>query len=117
MRAGVPRGQIPDAGPVIDGLSSHAVSEIRHLEHTRNYLQPGDVHTAVRLWKDYVHRPERELWYDHEWGNVHWHCCGDPFEARALLDTVMQAVSPRSALEVRRIVSRSDYVWNQRSSS
>jgi hypothetical protein len=43
---------------------------------------------------------------------VHWYCCGNPLEARALLDTVMQAVSPRSARELRRIVSRSDTVWN-----
>ncbi|SOE53846.1 hypothetical protein SAMN05446589_0596 [Streptomyces sp. OV198] len=98
--------------PVIDGLSSRALSEIIRLEHTRNYLQPGDVSAAVSLWKDYVHQPERELWNDYEWGNVHWYCCGNPLEARALLDIVMQAVSPRSARELRRIVSRSDAVWN-----
>lgn len=98
--------------PVIDGLSSHALSEIIRLEHTRNYLQPGDVSAAVSLWKDYVHQPEHDLWHDYEWGNVHWYCCGNPLEARALLDTVMQAVSPRSARELRRIVSRSDAVWN-----
>lgn len=64
------------------------------------------------LWKDYVHRPERALWHDYEWDNVHWYCCGNPLEARALLDTVMQAISPRSARELRKIVSRSDAVWN-----
>lgn len=35
-----------------------------------------------------------------------------PLEARALLGTVMQAVSPRSARELRKIVSRSDADWN-----
>lgn len=100
------------AQPVIDGLSSRALSEITELERTRNYLRPGDVSTAVGRWKDYVHRPERALWQDHEWGNVHWHCCGDPLEARALLDIVMQAVSPASARELRKIVSRSDAVRN-----
>ncbi|MCG7206627.1 hypothetical protein [Streptomyces arenae] len=89
------------------------MSEVIHLERTRNYLQPGDVSAAVGLWKDYVHQPERDLWHDYEWGNVHWYCCGDPFEARALLDTVMQAMSPRSARELRKIVSRSDAVWNR----
>ncbi|MFF0735936.1 hypothetical protein ACFYVK_30475 [Streptomyces chartreusis] len=59
-------------------MSSRALSEIFRLEHTRNYLQPGDVSKAVRLWKDYVQRPERQLWQDYEWGNVHWYCCGNP---------------------------------------
>lgn len=114
IRAGTPGGhRTTGARSVIDGLSSRAVSEIIRLEHTRNYLQPGDVSTAVRLWKDYVHRPERDLWHDYEWGNVHWYCCGNPLEARALLDTVMQAVSQRSARELRQIVSRSDAVWNR----
>ncbi|MFG2029870.1 hypothetical protein [Streptomyces sp. NPDC048825] len=67
----------------------------------------------MRLWKDYVHRPERQLWHEYEWGNVHWHCCADPLEARALLETVMQAMSPRSARELRQIISRFDAVWNQ----
>ncbi|WP_234333709.1 hypothetical protein [Streptomyces viridochromogenes] len=113
IRAGAPAShRTTGARPVIDGLSSRALSEIIRLEHTRNYLQPGDVSAAVGLWKDYVHQPERDLWHDYEWGNVHWYCCGNPLEARALLDTVMQAMSPRSARELRKIVSRSDAVWN-----
>ncbi|MFI7501819.1 hypothetical protein ACIBVL_25705 [Streptomyces sp. NPDC049687] len=72
------------------------------------FLQPGDVNAAVGLWKDYVHQTERALWHDYEWGNVHWYCCENPLEARALLDAVMQALSPRSARELRKIVSRSD---------
>ncbi|MFG2627544.1 hypothetical protein [Streptomyces sp. NPDC048473] len=113
LRAGISRHRTRDAKPVIDGLSSRALSEIFRLERTRNYLQPGDVSAAVRLWKDCVHRPERELWHDYEWGNVHWYCCGNPLEARALLGTVMQAMSPRSARELRQIISRFDAVWNQ----
>jgi hypothetical protein len=113
IRAGAPGSHgTTGAGSVIDGLSSRALSEITRLEHTRNYLHPGDVSTAVGLWKDYVHQPQRDLWQDYECGNTHWFCCGDPLEARLLLDIVMQAVSPRSARELRRIVSRSDAVWN-----
>lgn len=113
IRDGVPGShRTTGARPVIDGLSSCALSEIIHLERTRNYLHPGDVSAAVGLWKDYVHQPERALWHDYEWGNVHWYCCGNPLEARALLDAVMQALSPRSARELRKIVSRSDVVWN-----
>ncbi|MFI1658223.1 hypothetical protein ACH4ZU_25420 [Streptomyces sp. NPDC020472] len=67
----------------------------------------------MRLWKEYVHRPERQLWHDDEWGDVHGYCCGDPFEARALLDTVMRAMSAGNARQLRRIVSRSDTVWNR----
>ncbi|MEV6330144.1 hypothetical protein [Streptomyces sp. NPDC051909] len=70
---------------------------------------------ALRLWQDYVHRPTRELWRDHEWGNAHWYCCGDPLEARALLDTVVRALPPRSARPLRRLISRSDAVWSRRS--
>ncbi|MGV9704374.1 hypothetical protein [Streptomyces sp. NPDC003483] len=88
------------------------MSEIIRLEQTRNYLQPGDVSAAVSLWKDYVHQPERDLWHDYEWGNVHWHCCANPLEARGVLDTVMRAMSARSARELRKIVSRSDTVWS-----
>ncbi|MFF2368877.1 hypothetical protein ACFVU0_40075 [Streptomyces sp. NPDC058122] len=93
-------------------MSSSALSEIVRLERTRNYLEPGDISAAVRLWKGYVHHPEHLLWHDYEWGNVHWYCCGNPLEARALLDTVMRAMTPRSARELRRAVSRFDAVWN-----
>jgi hypothetical protein len=113
IRVGAPGSRrTVGARPVIDGLSLRALSEILLLERTRNYLQPGDVSAAVGLWKDYVHRPERDLWHDYEWGDEYWFCCGDPLEARALLDTVIQAISPRSARELRKIVSRSDAVWN-----
>lgn len=114
IRAGAPAShRTTGTRPVIDGLSSRALSEIACLEHTRNYLQPGDVSTAVGLWKNYVHQPERDLWHDYEWGNAHWYCCGNPLEARALLDTVIQAISPPSARELKKVVSRSDAVWNR----
>ncbi|WTW92161.1 hypothetical protein OG216_01710 [Streptomycetaceae bacterium NBC_01309] len=100
----------PGAGPVIDGLSARAMSEIVRLERTRNYLEPGDVSAAVRLWKNYVHRSERELWHDYEWGNAHWYCCGNPLEARALLDTVTSALSPGSARELRKVIGKFDAV-------
>lgn len=115
VRSGLARHRSRDAKPVIDGLSARAQSEISHLERARSGLNPGDVRTALRLWKDYVHRPERLLWDDHDYGDLHWDCCGDPFEARALLDTVTRALSPRSARELRRIIARSDAVWNRRS--
>lgn len=67
----------------------------------------------MRLWKDYVHRPERQLWHDYELGNALWYCCGNPLEACVLLDAVMQTMSPRNARELRQVVSRIVAVWNQ----
>lgn len=99
---------VPGAGAV----GSATVASVSR--KVRNDQTPGDVSAAVGLCKDYVHQPERTLWHDYEWGNVHWYCCGNPLEARALLDTVMQALSPRCARELRKIVNRSDAVWNLR---
>ncbi|MET7700875.1 hypothetical protein [Streptomyces sp. NPDC005485] len=113
VRASGSRHRTQDTRPAINGLSARALSEITQLERTRNYLQPGDVGAALRLWKDYVHRPERELWRDYEGGYPYSDCCGDPLEARALLDTVTRAMSPRSARELRRTIDRSDVVWNR----
>ncbi|MFC8530977.1 hypothetical protein [Nocardia sp. NPDC057227] len=94
-----------------------ARSEVRHLERTRNYLKPGAVDAALRTWREYVHRPRRELWRDHEHGNVYWsYCCANPFEARELLDTVLGAMSPRSARELRKVVGRADAVWDRSAS-
>ncbi|WP_329416384.1 hypothetical protein OG802_32615 [Streptomyces sp. NBC_00704] len=116
--AGASHHRASSAQPVIDGLSSRALSEVHRLERTRNYLSPGDVAMALRQWKDYVRRPERELWQDFEAdGGLYWDCCGDPLEARALLDTVTQALSPRTARELRRLIARSDALWNRPSPS
>jgi hypothetical protein len=109
IRAGTPdRRQSQHSGSAVDRLSSGALSEIARLERTRNYLQPGDIGAALRLWRDYVHRPERELWNDDEFGNVHWYCCGNPLEGRALLDGVLRAMSPRGARELRKIIEQLD---------
>ncbi|MEW2399019.1 hypothetical protein [Streptomyces sp. NPDC046862] len=97
--------------PVIDGLSARVLTEIALLERSRNHLQSGDVATAVRLWHDCVHRPARGQWHEYEFGNDHAYCCGDPLEARALLDTVLNALSPRGARELRKVVGRLDALW------
>lgn len=62
----------------------------------------------MRLWRKYVRRSEREQWHDYEWGDLHWYCCGNPLEARALLDRVMNAMSSRGARELRKIIDRLD---------
>ncbi|MEU2671437.1 hypothetical protein ABZ622_21705 [Streptomyces sp. NPDC007164] len=109
IRAGIPdRHQSQSTRLAIDRLSPGTLSEIVRLERTRNYLQPGDVGAALRLWKNHVHRPERELWHDDEFGNVHWYCCGNPLEGRALLDGVMQAMSQRGARELRKVMEDLD---------
>jgi hypothetical protein len=99
--------------PQIDGLSARAMSEIAELEHSRNYLFPGDVAAAVRLWREYVHRPVRALWHEDEWGMAHAYCCADPLEGRALLDRVMGALPRASARELRAVVERFDAVYER----
>ncbi|MGA5817558.1 hypothetical protein ACPC54_06825 [Kitasatospora sp. NPDC094028] len=111
VRAGSPRHPAHGARPVIDGVCARTLSEITHLERTRTQLRPGETARALRRWQEYVRRPARELWDDYERGDVECYCCGDPFEARALLDTVLHALSPRGARELRRIVGRSDARW------
>ncbi|MFF2777474.1 hypothetical protein ACFVU3_21495 [Streptomyces sp. NPDC058052] len=109
VRATLPdQGRSPRPKPAIDRLSPRALSEIVRLERSRNYLRPGDVGAALRRWKAYVHRPERELWHDDEFGDAHWYCCGNPHEGRALLDAVLRAMSPRGARELRAIVEGLD---------
>lgn len=109
IRAGIPdRHQSKNTRLAFNQLSSRTLSEIVRIERTRNYLHPGDTIAALRMWKDYVHRPERELWHDDEFGNVHWFCCGNPIEGRALLDGVMQAMSQRGARELSKIIREFD---------
>ncbi|WP_051965506.1 hypothetical protein [Kitasatospora mediocidica] len=112
VRASFPLHRTQASRPAIDGVSSRALSEVARLERTRNYLQPGDVTVAVRLWRDYVRRSKRQQWHDYEWGNVHWYCCGNPLEARALLDKVMNAMSLRGARELRKIINRLDAAYS-----
>ncbi|WP_406148681.1 hypothetical protein [Streptomyces sp. NBC_01012] len=107
------RGRVYDRRPhrantVIDGVSSRTLAEIARLELSRNYLSPGEVAEAVRGWRQHMRQPLGALWRDDELGNSHWDCCGDPLEARELLDTVLGALSPRGARELRRVVSRLD---------
>ncbi|MFJ8887530.1 hypothetical protein ACIRJR_29555 [Streptomyces sp. NPDC102402] len=93
---------------VIDGLSSRTLAEIARLELDRNYLEPGRVSEAVRVWRRHVRQPLGALWRDYELGNSEWDCCGHPLEARELLGTVMGALSPRGARELRRLVDGLD---------
>lgn len=113
VRASPPRRRLTrSTTPGVNGLSRHTLSEIARLERTRNYLEPGAVTAALRLWKDYVRTSERQLWDDYEWGNVHWYCCGNPIEARVLLAAATQALSSRSARELRAVITRLDSAWS-----
>ncbi|MFE4870892.1 hypothetical protein [Streptomyces sp. NPDC056682] len=118
VRAGLPRRHRTQNTKHNGSLPPRVRSEIDRLERTRNYLCPGDVSKAVRLWKEFVHRPERELWRDYDalWhhdDSLHltWDCCGNPLEARLLLDTVMRAMSPRGARELQKTINNLDSRW------
>ncbi|MCA6091059.1 hypothetical protein LE181_02595 [Streptomyces sp. SCA3-4] len=99
---------------VIDGLSARTLAEISRLERTRAYLHPGDAGQAVRLWKDHVRLPLRDLTHHDEHACL-YDCCGDPLEARILLDMIMQALSRRGARELRAQLHRFDELWHRRS--
>ncbi|MGW0787622.1 hypothetical protein ACWD04_05060 [Streptomyces sp. NPDC002911] len=89
-------------------MSSRTSAEIARLELSRNYLAPGGVSEAVRCWKRHVRQPLSDLWREDEQAGTHRYCCGDPLEARELLDRVMGAMSPRGARELRRVVGGLD---------
>ncbi|MER6670052.1 hypothetical protein ABT256_36220 [Amycolatopsis japonica] len=74
---------------------------ISRLERSRNYLGPGAVRTALRLWREFVADPYRRLRVDSEGCGV-WECCGDPWQAREMLEGVLRALPRRSAAELRR---------------
>ncbi|MFD7258387.1 hypothetical protein [Streptomyces sp. NPDC059874] len=84
------------------------MGEILRLERTRNYLEAGDVVLALDRWRQFLRCPDSREWDACEWGSVHWHCCGSPLVGRVLLDAVMQALSPRSARELRTFIDRYD---------
>lgn len=109
IRAGLPRRcREQNTRAAIDGLSPRVLSEITRLERTRNYLEPGETGWAVRLWRDHVRRSARELWHHDEHGDAHDYCCGNPLQARAVLDTVLRGMSPRGAREFRKVIARLD---------
>ncbi|GAA3007836.1 hypothetical protein GCM10010519_44050 [Streptomyces lactacystinicus] len=97
---------------MIDGVSARALAEIARLERTRNHLRPGGTAAALRRWRAYVHRSERRLWEDYAERDLYWFCCGCPWDDRDLLETVMLALSPRHARQLRAVVARFDARWD-----
>ncbi|WP_215453276.1 hypothetical protein [Streptomyces sp. ATCC 21386] len=58
------------------------------------------------LGKNYAHRPERDLWHDYEWGNVHWYCCGNP------LDVTLDDID-YTDLMARRLTGENTLSWRE----
>ncbi|MFB6615563.1 hypothetical protein ACIGFK_37230 [Streptomyces sp. NPDC085524] len=84
------------------------MGEVFRLELTRNHLNAGDVMLALHRWQQFVRSPDLRMWDECDRGSVHWYCCGNPLEGRRLLDAVVQALSPRSARELRAVIDKSD---------
>ncbi|MEU8763923.1 hypothetical protein [Streptomyces sp. NPDC048659] len=79
------------------------------VEHSRNYLWPGVTAESLRMWREFVRGPYRNLWREYEGGGCGvWECCGNPFEAREFPDAVMRGMSRRRARELRLLVGRLD---------
>lgn len=102
------RQQQPDSASFIRGLSGRALYDVGRLERTRGYLWPGRTERALRMWQHFVSLPERRLWVDNEGGCGVWECCGEPREARDVLEGVMLALPKRSARELRELIRESD---------
>ncbi|MCK1813864.1 hypothetical protein MTQ13_06170 [Streptomyces sp. XM4011] len=110
VRAGLPRRPRPgERDRTIPGLSGAALAEIRRVERRDTRLWPGSAGWAWERWRDFVRHPARRQWDLYESGVcTEWACCGDPWEARERLDTVMAAMSRRGARELRRLIDTLD---------
>ncbi len=83
------------------GFSPRLRADVDELEHDRNYLWPTAVESSFRRWAHSVREPYRRLWDRGVDGCGVWNCCGDPYEARELLDFVARALPRKSARELR----------------
>ncbi|PIB04997.1 hypothetical protein B1C81_31205 [Streptomyces sp. HG99] len=92
----------------IHGLSAAALAEVRRIEHQKQRLWPGSIGEAMVRWRSFVHQPNRRLWDYDSGGCTEWACCGDPWQAREYLETVMLAMSRRRARELRSLVEALD---------
>ncbi|MFF3767567.1 hypothetical protein ACFYYR_26290 [Streptomyces sp. NPDC001922] len=98
--------------PVIAGLSSAALAEVARVEHSRNHLWAGVTADALAMWGAFVRRPYHRLWTPHEDGACGiWECCGNPYEAREFLESVILGMYRRRARELRAVVDRLDTLY------
>ncbi|WP_091598747.1 hypothetical protein [Amycolatopsis lurida] len=86
------------------GFSPALAAELTRLERSRNYLGPGATRTALRLWREFLTNPYWRLRVDSEGCGV-WECCGDPWQAREMLEGVVLALPARVAKELRRHIA------------
>ena len=94
----------------LDGFSHRFLSDIVRLELNRGYLWPTAVQSSLRLWAEFVHNPYHRLWVEHIGCGI-WECCGNPHEARELLDFVARALPRRSARELRKRLEKLDDLY------
>lgn len=95
----------------LHGFSPRFLSDIVRLELSRNYLWPTAVQSALRHWTEFLHNPYRRLWDVDTEGCGVWECCGDPHEARELLEFVALALPRKSARELRRRLDELDDLY------
>ncbi|AUI64691.1 hypothetical protein [Amycolatopsis sp. BJA-103] len=91
-------------------FSPALAAEISRLERTRNYLGAGATRTALRLWQEVTADPYRRLRVDSKGCGV-WECCGDPLEAREMLEGVLLALPARLTPEFQAYLRRIDEQW------
>ncbi|EMD23304.1 hypothetical protein [Amycolatopsis azurea] len=85
-------------------------AELSRLERARGYLGAGAIWTALRLYREFIADPYRRLRVDSEGCGI-WECCGDPRDAREMLEGVLLALPARLTPEFRRYLQRIDDRW------
>ncbi|MEV7555612.1 hypothetical protein AB0N89_38850 [Amycolatopsis sp. NPDC089917] len=91
-------------------FSPALAAAISRLERSRGYLGAGVTVTALRLWREFTANPYRRLRVDSQGCGI-WECCGDPWEAREMLEGVLLALPARLTPEFRSCLERIDERW------
>lgn len=96
---------------VVSGLSSRILAEIDRVERERLWI--GAAHEALEHWQKICRRPGRGVmhtratqydnWYDHETGEDI-----GPERCRDVLETLVHALSPRAARDLRALIAPLD---------
>jgi len=87
------------------------MAEISRLEHRHPEMSPGWTRALVEIWRRFVRTPHHRLWEEGDGGCGVWECCGDPHEARVMLEAVAYRMSSRRAREFRALLRGLDDLY------
>lgn len=114
VRAGLRRRPLPydrvPADPADPALSPRLCTEIARLR-PREGSWPGTFLTALRQWRYFVRNPYRRLWVDDDTGCGYFECCGDPWQAREILEETLHKLPRPERAELRKILADLDALY------